>query len=484
MSSEILKNFINGQWVSSEGTQSLEVRNPATDELLARTPMSTAVDVDRAVQAARKAFITWREVPAVERARYLFRYKALLDQNFDELAKILTQEHGKTFSEAKGSVKRGVENVEHACGIPTLMMGDSLEDISRGIDCRMRRQPVGVFAAIAPFNFPAMVPLWFWPYAIATGNTFILKPSEQVPLSQQRQFELMVEAGFPEGIMNMVHGGKDVVEAIIDHPDINGISFVGSSPVAKLVYENSPKTGKRVQALGGAKNYIVVMEDAELEPTVAAVTESAFGCAGQRCLAGSTAVLVGGAYDKFKDPLVESAKAIKVGYGMDDGVEMGPVVSARHKERVLSYIEKGVQEGATLLIDGRNIEVEGHPNGQFVGPTIFDDVDPSMTIIKEEIFGPVMAIAQAKDLDDAISLIHNCEYANATSIFTTNGKHARDFQYKAGVSMIGINIGVAAPMAFFPFGGTKNSFFGDTKAHGKDSIRFFTDAKVVISRWF
>jgi len=484
MTVKALKYYIDGEWTSALGTKALKVTNPATGETIQNVPLSTSADVDRAVRAARDAFTTWREVPAVDRARYLFRYKNLLEENKEELAQILTAEHGKTLHEARGSVKRGIENVEHACGIPTLMLGDSLEDIASGIDTKTVRQPVGVFAAVTPFNFPAMVPLWFWPYAVATGNTFVVKPSEQVPMSQDLQFQLIEKAGFPKGVLNMVHGGKEVVESFVNHPDIDGISFVGSSPVAKLVYEKAAATGKRVQALGGAKNHVIIMPDAHPEKTVEAVVESAFGCAGQRCLAASVVVAVGEAYDKFKDRLVEHAKSLRIGNGAHEGVDLGPVVSAGQRDRVLSYIGKGVQEGATLLLDGRDVSVDGHPDGEFVGPTIFADVTPDMTICKEEIFGPVLAIQRAETLDEAIGLIQDCKFANATAIFTSSGGSARKFQREAGVSMMGINIGVAAPMAFFPFGGTKNSFYGDVKAHGADSIRFFTDTKVVISRWF
>jgi len=481
--SELLQNYVNGNWIPSQGTESLELVNPATGEVQGRVPLSTSADVDAAVAAARRAFTTWREVPAVERARYLFRYRALLEKNMDELAEILTREHGKTLSESKGSLRRGLENVEHACGIPTLMMGESLEDVASGIDTHTRRQPIGVFAAITPFNFPAMVPLWFWPYAVACGNTFILKASEQVPLSQARQFELIEEAGFPAGVLNLVHGGKEVVDSFCEHPGIDGISFVGSSPVAEAVYRKAAAHGKRAQALGGAKNFMVVMPDANIDSTVAAVVASCFGCAGQRCLAGSTAILVGDAYDIFLDRLVREASELKLGNGLDPEVNLGPVTSKRHQQKVLDYVAKGVEEGAKLLLDGRGATVEGHENGAWIGPCLFDEVTPEMTIGREEIFGPVLCVVRANTIDDAIALIHQSEFANATSIFTTSGASARTFEYAAGVSMMGINVGVAAPMAFFPFGGTKRSFFGDTKAHGRDSIHFFTDQKVVISRW-
>ena len=479
-----IKNYIGGAWVASRSTEALPLTNPATGERLGRVPLGTAQDVDAAVQAAKAAFPKWRETPPVVRARYLFKFKALLDEHFDEIGAIVTQENGKTLDEARGSVKRGIENVEHACGIPTLMMGQSLEDVAAGIDCEYFRQPMGVFAAITPFNFPAMVPLWFWPYAVGTGNTYIVKPSEQVPLSQQRMFELAHEAGFPPGVINLVHGGKDAVNAICTHPDIVGVSFVGSTAVARHVYTTASATGKRVQSLGGAKNHMIVMPDADMDKVSNIVTESIFGCAGQRCLAGSVIIGTGKAYGTVKDRLMESAKNLKIGYGMEPGVVLGPVVSKKHREKVVGYIEQGVKDGADLLLDGRTTTVKEHPDGAFLGPTLFDGVTPEMTIGHEEIFGPVGSITKANDLDEAIELVHKSAYANATSIFTSSGKAAREFRYRAGVSMIGVNIGVAAPMAFFPFGGTKGSFFGDLKAHGQDSVQFFTDKKVVISRWF
>jgi malonate-semialdehyde dehydrogenase (acetylating)/methylmalonate-semialdehyde dehydrogenase len=479
-----IANYIGGGWVPSGSADSLPLTNPATGDSLGRVPLSGAREVDAAVQAALAAFPKWRATPPVVRARYLFAFKALLESHFDELAGIVTQENGKTLDEARGSVRRGIENVEHACGIPTLMMGATLEDVATGIDCEFVRQPMGVFACVTPFNFPAMVPLWFWPYAIASGNTYIIKPSEQVPLSQQRMVELAHEAGIPAGVLNLVHGGKDAVTALLAHEGIAGVSFVGSSPVARHVYATAAQHGKRVQALGGAKNHVIVMPDADLDRTTQVVTESLFGCAGQRCLAGSVVVATGAAYGPFKDRLLGAAKGLKLGYGLDDGVTLGPVVSARQKERVTGYIEAGVKEGADLLLDGRSARVADYPKGQFVGATIFDGVTPAMTIGKEEIFGPVASITRAGDLDEALALVQASPYANATSIFTSSGKVAREFRYRCGVSMIGVNIGVAAPMAFFPFGGTKGSFYGDLKAHGSDSVQFFTDKKVVISRWF
>ena len=478
-----LRNYIGGEWVAPAAADYLNLTNPATGEQLGRVPLSGAREVDQAVAAAQTAFLKWREVPPVVRARYLFKLKFLIEEQFDDIAATVTRENGKTLDEARGSVRRGIENVEHACGIPTLMMGKALEDVAAGIDCEYIRQPLGVFAAITPFNFPAMVPCWFWPYAIATGNTFILKPSEQVPFSPTRIVELAHEAGIPAGVLNLVHGGKEAVNALLAHPGITGISFVGSSPVAKYVYQEAGKYGKRVQALGGAKNHIIVMPDADLDRAVANVTESMFGCAGQRCLAGSVVVAAGKAYEPFRERLLSAARDLRLGYGLEPGVSMGPVVSAKHKEKVLSYVEAGRKDGATLLLDGRASKVEKHPRGHFVGPTVFDGVQPDMTIGKEEIFGPVASVSHVSNLDEGIEMVHRSGFANATSIFTQSGKAAREFRYRVGVSMIGVNIGVAAPMAFFPFGGTKGSFFGDLKAHGQDSIEFYTDKKVVISRW-
>ena len=478
-----LRNFIGGEWVESSATSHHEVVNPATGEVLGQTPLSGAAEVDQAVAAAQDAFATWRRVPPVVRVRYLFKLKALMEERFEDLAATVTRENGKTLHESRGSVRRGIENVEHACGIPTMMMGQTLEDIATGIDCEFVRQPIGVCAAITPFNFPAMVPLWFWPYAIATGNTFILKPSEQVPLTAALLVELATEAGLPPGVLNLVHGGKDAVNALLAHPGIAAISFVGSSPVAKHVYTEAAATGKRVQALGGAKNHIVIMPDADMDQAVANITESIFGCAGQRCLAGSVMLAAGKAYQPFREKLLASAKGLKMGYGLDEGVTLGPVVSARAKERVTAMIDSGKSEGAALLLDGRGAAVADYPHGSFVGPTVFDGVEPSMRIGHEEIFGPVASVMQVEDLDDAIAKVHASGFANATSIFTTSGRSAREFRYHIGVSMIGVNIGVAAPMAFFPFGGTKGSFYGDLKAHGHDSVQFYTDKKVVISRW-
>ncbi|HTR01762.1 MAG TPA: CoA-acylating methylmalonate-semialdehyde dehydrogenase [Thermoanaerobaculia bacterium] len=481
---EALQNFVGGRWVSSAATELLDVHNPATGETIARTPLSTGADLDAAVAAARKAFPAWRDTPAVVRARALFRFRQLLEEHFEELAATVTREHGKTLEEARGSVRRGIECVEVACGTPSLMMGYGLENIASGIDCNVIRQPLGVCAAIAPFNFPAMVPLWFLPFAVATGNTFIVKPSEQVPLTQALMARLLEQCDLPPGVVNLVHGGRSVVEAICDHPDIRAVSFVGSTAVAKAVYRRGTHAGKRVQALGGAKNFIVVMPDADMARTTEIITESFFGCAGERCLAGSVLLPVGSAHAEARDRLEAAARALKVGDGAEAGVGMGPVISAAHRDRVVGYIEKGVAEGAKLVLDGRKNPVAGRPEGYFLGPTLFDGVTSSMTIGREEIFGPVASITPVQSLEEAIAVMQAHPNANATSIFTSSGKAAREYARLATASMVGVNIGVAAPMAPFPFGGAKDSFFGDLKAHGRDAYEFYTDKKVVISRWF
>ncbi|WP_437671651.1 CoA-acylating methylmalonate-semialdehyde dehydrogenase [Sorangium sp. So ce131] len=480
----VLENFVGGAWSRSSGTTHLDVKNPATGESLAKVPLSTTADVDAAVKAAQAAFPGWSATPPLQRARYLFKLREVFDAHRDEIAAICTSEHGKTLTEAKNDFGRGIENVEHAAGIPALLMGQGLEDVASGIDCHTVRQPLGVFAAITPFNFPPMVPLWFLPYAIATGNTFVLKPSEQVPLSQQRIFELIERVGLPPGVVNLVHGGRDVVNAFCAHKDIAGVSFVGSSAVARHVYKTAAEAGKRVQALGGAKNFLVVMPDADPGKAIANLAESIYGCSGQRCLAGSVVVCVGDTHDAVRDGLVRQAKAIVLGDGSKPGVTMGPVISAAHRDRVISYIDKGVSEGAKLLLDGRDAKVEGYPDGNWVGPTVFDDVRPGMVIATEEIFGPVACLMRAADLDEAIAIANRSEYGNAASIYTSSGRAAREFQHRVGAGMVGVNIGVAAPMAFFPFGGQKGSFYGDLKAHGPTAIDFYTERKIVITRWF
>ena len=477
----VLRNFVGGRWIAATPAGHLDVFNPARGEVIARTPYSAAADVDAAVTAAGAAFTGWSETPPVIRARAMFQFRQLLEDHFEELARIVTTEHGKTLAEARGSVRRGIECVEVACGAPSLLMGYGLENVAAGIDCQVMRQPVGVCAAIAPFNFPAMVPLWFLPFAVACGNTFILKPSEQVPLSQQRMFELLARCDLPPGVVNLVHGGREVAEAICDHPGIRAVSFVGSTPVARLVYERASKSGKRVQALGGAKNFIVVMPDADLDRGIPTIAESFFGCAGERCLAGSVLLPVGDAHTPTRDRLVEAAAALKVGDGLDPATTMGPVISAQHRERVLRYIDVGVTEGATLVLDGRSQRVPDE--GFFVAPTVFDRVSPATRLGREEIFGPVATVCPVRDLDEAFRIIDAHPNANATSIFTSSGRAAREFAHRATASMVGVNIGVAAPMAYFPFGGARDSFFGDLKVHGRDAFAFYTDQKVTISRW-
>ena len=479
-----LQNFIGGRWVDSPATSFGEIRNPATGDLLARVPLGGRADVDAAVAAAARAFPAWRATPPVNRVRVLFTLRELLERHFDDLATIVTLEHGKTLDESRSSIRRAIDNVEVACAIPTTMQGRALEDIAHGIDCSTYRQPLGVFAAITPFNFPAMVPMWFLPHAIACGNTFNVKPSERVPLSQVRMFELMHEAGMPEGVVNLVHGAKDATDAILDHPGIAGVSFVGSSPVARHVYERAAQTGKRVQALGGAKNFVLVMPDADMTRAAQVSTESCFGCAGERCLANSVVLGVGRAYDEMSKRLVDAARGIRIGNGLEPGVTMGPVISEAHREKILSYIAKGVAEGATLALDGRGYEDPKHPTGYFLAPTVFTDVKPEMTIAREEIFGPVLCVMKADTFEEAVAIVKRHELGNATSIFTSSGKAAREYRWHVEPSMLGVNIGVAAPMAFFPFGGAKGSFFGDLKAHGQDAVEFYTDKKVTITRWF
>ena len=478
-----LKNYIDGEWVESSG-EMLEVDNPATGEVIARVPLSTPKVVDQAVAAAKAAFEEWRETPPLVRARYMFRLKGLMEEHFEDLARTIVKEHGKTIDEARGEMRRAIENVEVAMAVPSLMMGYNAEDIAVGIDEEAVLQPVGVFCCVAPFNFPAMVPFWFLPYAVACGNTYIVKPSEVCPVSQNRLFELMDEVDFPPGVVNLVNGSKDTVDTLLTHPDVAGVSFVGSTPVAKHIYRTAAAHGKRAQCQAGAKNCLVVMPDAVLERAVPNIISSAFGTAGQRCLAGALVLAVGEVYEPLKAQLVEAASRIKVGYGLDEGTQMGPVVSKRALDRILGYIEKGLEEGAELVLDGRGVRVEGYPNGYFVGPTIFDKVRPEMTIAREEIFGPVLGIIPVADFDEALEVIDGIPYGNAASLFTASGKWAREFKYRVKCGNIGINIGIAAPIASFPFGGMKDSFFGDLHGQGRDAIQFFTDRKVVITRWF
>jgi len=410
--------------------------------------------------------------------------KDLMEEHFEDLSRVIVEEAGKCIDEARGETRRAIEQVEVAAGIPSLMLGYGLEDIALGIDEDCVRQPLGVFCMIPPFNFPLMVPLWFLPYAVACGNTYIVKPSEQVPLSQRMLFQLMDEVDFPEGVINLVNGAKGVVDTLLESPDVRGVSFVGSTPVAKYIYQKAAENGKRVQAQAGAKNFLVVMPDADLDRTVASLLTSFFGCAGERCLSGAVLLAVGDVYEPLRDKFVGASSRLNVGYGLDEAVQMGPVISKRHMERVLGYIEKGVEEGAKLLLDGRDIKVKEYLNGYFIGPTVFDEVSPEMTIANDEIFGPVASIVKVGDLDEAIDIIDANPYGNASSIYTSSGKSAREFKYRVRCGNIGINIGIVAPMAFFPFSGARDSFFGDLHGQGTDAIDFFTEKKVVISRWF
>jgi malonate-semialdehyde dehydrogenase (acetylating)/methylmalonate-semialdehyde dehydrogenase len=478
-----LKNYIGGQWVDSAATEYTPVINPATCETLGECPESTRADVDKAVKAAQEGFEEWRRIPVLNRVQYMFRFKTILEERFEEVAKMVVEENGKTRDEARGEVRRGIESIDFATSVPVLMRTDGLEDVAAGIDETTVRQPAGVFAAITPFNFPAMVPLWFLPTAIACGNSFILKPSPQTPMSMELMFELLDELDLPEGVVNLIQGGKEASMAVMEHPGIKGVSFVGSSPVARLVYETCTKAGKRVQAQGGAKNYIAVMPDADMNASVKNIMGAAYGCAGQRCLAAAVVVAVGDAYDGLRAELVKQAQGLRVGYGLNENTQMGTVVSAAAKERIERMITQGAEQGAKIILDGRNSNVQGFDNGTFVGPTIVEDVKPDNILAKEEVFGPVLAIMKAADFDEAVDIINASKYGNAASIFTSSGGYARDFKYRVNAGNIGVNIGVAAPSASFPFGGQKESFFGDLHGQGMDSIEFYTERKIVIERW-
>ncbi|RIV21964.1 methylmalonate-semialdehyde dehydrogenase (CoA acylating) [Alicyclobacillaceae bacterium I2511] len=478
----ILKNFINGKFVDAQAEQWQDLPNPANGERMAQVPLSQAQDVDKAVAAASAAFENWARVPAMERARYLFRFRDLLEQNKAELAELVTRENGKNLDDAKGEVRRGIEVVEFACGIPTLMMGRVSADVSRGIDQELIRYPLGVVAAITPFNFPFMVPLWSLPIAIAAGNTFVLKPSERTPQSSNRLAELLLETGLPAGVVNIVHGAKEVVDRVLEHPDIKAVSFVGSAPVAKYVYQTAAAHGKRVQALAGAKNYHIVLKDAPLEKVISLLMSSAFGNAGERCLAGTVVLVEDAVADNFVDALRKAAEELPIGDGMVPGNELGPVIREDHRQKVIGYIDTGVKEGAQLLLDGRKLNVS-LPTGYFLGPTLFDHVTPEMTIVREEIFGPVLSIMRVSDLKEALSIANRSRYGNSATLYTNSGPAARTFREQIQAGMLGINIGVPAPMAFFPFGGWKGSFYGDLHATGQEGVDFYTQEKVVITRW-
>jgi malonate-semialdehyde dehydrogenase (acetylating)/methylmalonate-semialdehyde dehydrogenase len=480
----LLDNYVGGAWTpASAASDALDVTNPATGEVIARVPLSGAADLDAAVSAARAALPEWRAVSVIERARRLFALREGLSARHEDLARSVTAEMGKTIADARAEVARMIEMVEAACAIPTTMQGRILEDVARNVDCETIRQPVGVCAAIAPFNFPAMVPFWFLPFAIGCGNTFILKPSEQVPLTQQIAFEVIDSLGLPPGVVNLVNGGREIVEGILEHPGIDAVSFVGSAPVAKLVYEGAAKAGKRVQALGGAKNHMVIMPDAVIGKTVDGIIASAFGAAGQRCMAGSVVVTVGDAHERLVPALVEATRALTVGDGSDEATEVGPVVSCAARDRIEEWIDRGERDGATVVVDGRAPEGT-NAAGAFVAPTILDDVTPEMDIAREEVFGPVLAIVRAESLDEATAIVNGSRFGNGTSIFTENGAAVRRYRHDVEAGMVGVNIGVAAPVAFFPFSGWKDSFLGDLHAHGPDAVDFFTKKKTVTSRWF
>ncbi|HNB53475.1 MAG TPA: CoA-acylating methylmalonate-semialdehyde dehydrogenase [Anaerolineales bacterium] len=476
-------NYINGQWREENAAEYLDVINPASQERLARTPLCAASVVDQAARAAATAYPAWRNTPPADRIQPLFKLKMLMETHLDELARTITLENGKIYSESVGEMRRAIENVEVACGIPTLMMGDILEDVASGIDEFMIRQPVGVVATIAPFNFPGMIPFWYLPYALACGNTYIVKPSERVPLTMQKVFELIEQCGFPPGVVNMVQGGADVVNAILDHPTIRGVTFVGSTAIAKHVYSRASANGKRVQAQGGAKNPTIILPDAEVEMTTKIIADSAFGCAGQRCLATSLVFTVGKAEEIFTPALAEAALTRVTGFGLDDGVQMGPVITHASRARIEGLIAKGIAEGAEAVVDGRGRSVQGFEGGSFIHPTLLSGLNPQGEVIRTEIFGPVLGMVHLNTVEEAIELVNSGQYGNMACLFTSSGAAARKFRHDADAGNIGINIGVAAPMAYFPFSGWKDSFFGTLHGQGKQAVEFFTQTKVVVERW-
>lgn len=480
-STKLLKNYINGQWVESNSSESLEVPNPATGEVLARVPISTKEDLDKAVKAADYAFQKWKHVPVPKRARIMFKFHYLLTEHHEELAKLVVQENGKAFNEAYGEIQRGIECVEFASGAPTHLMGETLSNIAEDIDSEMFRYPLGVVGGITPFNFPMMVPLWMFPLAIVCGNTFILKPSERTPILANRLAELLTKAGLPDGVFNIVHGAHDVVNGLLEHEDIKAISFVGSQPVAKYVYENAALNGKRVQALSGAKNHHIVMPDADVEKAVQNVISSTFGSAGQRCMACSAVVVVG-ENDLFVEKLRKKADELTIGNGLDDEVLLTPIIRDSHRQKVLGYIEKGIEEGADLIRDGRR-EMSELTDGNFLGATIFDHVTPNMTIARDEIFAPVLSILRAEDLSEGLEYIRKSRFGNGATLYTKSAQAVRQFREEADAGMLGINVGVPATMAFFPFSGWKDSFYGDLHVNGKDGINFYTRKKMITSRY-
>jgi malonate-semialdehyde dehydrogenase (acetylating) / methylmalonate-semialdehyde dehydrogenase len=479
---EIL-NYINGEWVKPDTKEYFDVINPATGKVISKTPLSPKADVDSAAKAASEAFQSWRRVPVNDRVQYLFKLRNLMRENHDEIAKLITDECGKTFEESKAEMVRAFENIEVACGMPMMMKGDFVEDIATGIDEIMIRQPVGVCATIAPFNFPGMIPFWYLPYALAAGNTYIIKPSEKVPATMQFIMKLIEQVGFPKGVVNLVNGAKEAVDGILEHPAIRAITFVGSTNVAKYIYATAAAHGKRVQAQGGAKNPVIVMPDADMDMATKIIADSAFGCAGQRCLAVSFAVTVDSARNTFTELICDAASTRTVGYGMDSGVQMGAVINSASKARIESLIGLGVKEGATVPVDGRGTSIKGYESGTFVRPTILADVPRGSEIARTEIFGPVLSLMHVNTVEDAIELVNSGQYGNQASLFTSSGSAARKFRSEAEAGNLGINIGVAAPMAFFPFSGWKDSFFGDMHGQGMDAVEFFTQKKVVVERW-
>ena len=483
MSEQILKNYINGIWVASKSGKFRDVPNPATAEVLAKVPVSSQAELDEAVQMAHKAFQDWRRVPVTKRIQHLFQLKQLLEAHFEDLARCITEEHGKTLDESRGEMRRAIENVEVACGTPSLIMGDVVEDIAPGIDEMMIRQPLGVCGMISPFNFPAMIAFWFIPYAVATGNTVVIKPSSRVPITMDKLFHLLEEAGFPAGVVNMVHGGSEIVNGILDHPLVKAISFVGSTEVAMHVYSRGTAHGKRVSAAGGAKNPVLILPDADVDTTTNIMMDSAFGCSGQRCLAAATAIMIAEADKIFIPAFAEAASKRTTGYGLDANVQMGPVITPEDKTRIEGLVQKGLEEGAEMLVDGRKAVIPGYEKGNFIKPTILTDVPVGGLIASTEIFGPVLGIMHVKSVEEAIQILNDGAYGNMGSIFTHDGSAARKFRNEADAGNIGINIGVAAPIAFFPFSGWKNSFFGDLHGQGKHAIEFFTQTKIVIERW-
>lgn len=480
--SETLQNYVGGSFCPSSGAETVEVINPATTRVLARTPFSSAEDVHRAAETAAQSFPAWRRMPVGERIQPLFKLKSLLEAHRDELALCITDECGKTLSESKGELQRAIENVETACAMPMQIQGHLSEDVARGIDEMMIRQPVGVVAAITPFNFPGMIPFWFFPYAVAAGNCFILKPSERTPITAQKVFALIDAAGFPPGVVQLVNGSREVVNAILDHPLIRAISFVGSTPTARYVYSRAAANGKRAQCQGGAKNPVVVMPDADLEMTTRILADSAFGCAGQRCLAASVAITVGEARSPFTEQIVSAAEQRKVGYGAAKDVEMGPVISAASKSRISDLIARGERDGSRRLT-GTGRRMDGYEDGYFVFPTVLDEVSPGSEMERTEVFGPVLSLMHAATIEDAIALVNQRAYGNMACIFTRDGSHARRFRYEVQAGNVGVNVGVAAPMSTFPFSGWSESFFGDLHAQAHHAVEFYTQTKVVVERW-